>query len=73
MHAYSPIYAQCHFNKQTHEKINGEITRKNTEYNNLWNKGYNMNKIKAVLHNRVLLSLMKKDNYITDMVVVDQL
>ena len=31
-----------------------------------------MNKIKAVLHNRVLLSLMKKDNYITDMVVIDQ-
>lgn len=26
MHAYSPIYAQCHFNKQTHEKINGENT-----------------------------------------------
>ena len=45
---------------------------KNTEYNSLWNKGYNMNKIKAVLHNRVLLSLMKKDNYITDMVVIDQ-
>ena len=45
---------------------------KNTEYNSLWEKGYNMNKIKAVLHNRVLLSLMKKDNYITDMVVIDQ-
>ena len=31
-----------------------------------------MNKIKAILHNRVLLSLMKKDNYVYDMVVVDQ-
>ncbi|MBQ9024346.1 MAG: ribonuclease HIII [Bacilli bacterium] len=45
---------------------------KNTEYNTLQEKGYNMNKIKAVLHNKVLLSLMKKDNYITDMVVIDQ-
>ena len=25
-------------------------------------KGYNMNKIKSILHNKVLLSLMKKDN-----------
>ena len=45
---------------------------KNTEYNTLQEKGYNMNKIKAILHNRVLLSLMKKDNYVTDMVVIDQ-
>ena len=45
---------------------------KNTEYNTLQEKGYNMNKIKSILHNRVLLSLMKKDNYITDMVVIDQ-
>ena len=44
----------------------------NTEYNNLQDKGYNMNKIKAILHNRVLLGLMKKDNYSYDMVVVDQ-
>ena len=45
---------------------------KNTEYNTLQEKGYNMNKIKSILHNKVLLSLMKKDNYITDMVVIDQ-
>ena len=45
---------------------------KNTEYNTLQEKGYNMNKIKAILHNKVLLSLMKKDNYNTDMVVIDQ-
>ena len=44
----------------------------NTEYNNLQDKGYNMNKIKAILHNRVLLGLMKKDNFVYDMVVVDQ-
>ena len=45
---------------------------KNTEYNTLQDKGYNMNKIKSILHNKVLLSLMKKDNFITDMVVIDQ-
>ena len=44
----------------------------NIEYNNWQEKGYNMNKIKAILHNKVLLSVMKKDNYIVDMVVVDQ-
>lgn len=43
-----------------------------SEYNKMQEKGYNMNKIKAILHNRVLLGLMKKENYIYDMVVVDQ-
>lgn len=31
-----------------------------------------MNKVKAILHNKVLLGLMKKDNYNYDKVVVDQ-
>lgn len=44
----------------------------NEEYNDYQNKGYNMNKIKCILHNRVILSLLKKDNYIYDNVVVDQ-
>lgn len=44
----------------------------NTDYNNMNEKGYNMNKIKAILHNKVLLNLMKKDNYFYEMVVVDQ-
>lgn len=42
----------------------------NEEYNN--NPSYNMNKIKAILHNKVLLNLLKKDNYNYDKVVVDQ-
>lgn len=42
------------------------------EYNKMQENGCNMNKIKAILHNRVLLGLMKKENYIYDMVVVDQ-
>ena len=42
----------------------------NTEYNN--NPEYNMNKIKAIMHNKALLALMKKDNYNYDKVVIDQ-
>ena len=42
----------------------------NEEYNN--NPEINMNKIKAILHNKALLSLMKKDNFNYDKVVVDQ-
>jgi len=42
----------------------------NEEYNN--NKEFNMNKIKAILHNTALLALMKKDNYNYDKVVIDQ-
>ena len=42
----------------------------NEEYNK--HPEYNMNKIKAILHNKALLSLMKKDNYNYDKVVVDQ-
>lgn len=42
----------------------------NEEYNK--HPEYNMNKIKAILHNKAILSLMKKDNYNYDKVVVDQ-
>ena len=44
----------------------------NEEYNKMQQNNCNMNKIKAILHNKVLLGLMKKDNYVTDYVVVDQ-
>lgn len=36
------------------------FTLSNTKYNELSNKGFNMNKIKAVLHNRVLYELSNK-------------
>ena len=42
----------------------------NEEYNN--HPEYNMNKIKAILHNKALLNLMKKDNYNYEKVVIDQ-
>ena len=44
----------------------------NVEYNNYQKNGYNMNKIKCILHNRAILGLLKKDNYIYDKVVMDQ-
>lgn len=44
----------------------------NEEYNEWQDKGYNMNKIKSILHNRVILGLLKKDNFVIDMVVMDQ-
>ena len=44
----------------------------NEEYNSWQAKGYNMNKIKSILHNRVILGLLKQDNFIYDMVVIDQ-
>ena len=36
------------------------FTLSNTKYNELANKGFNMNKIKAILHNRVLYELSNK-------------
>ena len=48
------------------------FTLSNTKYNELTAKGFNMNKIKAVLHNKVLyeLSNKEKDNY--HKIIVDQ-
>lgn len=43
----------------------------NTEYNKLHHDEVNMNKIKAILHNKVLLNLVEKD-YPYDKIVVDQ-
>lgn len=43
----------------------------NTDYNKMHNSSLNMNKIKAILHNKVLLSMVNKcPNY--DKIVVDQ-
>lgn len=42
----------------------------NEEYNN--HPEFNMNKVKAILHNKALLSLMKKENYNYDKVIIDQ-
>ena len=43
----------------------------NKEYNNLNHENVNMNKIKAILHNKVLLNLVEK-NLPFDKIVVDQ-
>ena len=44
----------------------------NTSYNNLDKDNQNMNKIKAILHNKALVSLLKQDNYDYKMIVIDQ-
>ena len=47
------------------------IVLSNKEYNEKYSKGYNMNKLKAILHNKVLGLLKSKvENY--DYIVVDQ-
>lgn len=43
----------------------------NTSYNKNWSENLNMNKIKAILHNKVLVS-MKSKNYDYKKIVVDQ-
>lgn len=47
------------------------FTLSNEEYNNYHEKGYNMNQIKAILHNKVLYK-MKQNDYPYDKIVVDQ-
>ncbi len=47
------------------------ILLNNTDYNNSYSKEVNMNKIKAILHNKALLQLKNKD-FDYDMIVVDQ-
>lgn len=44
----------------------------NKDYNHYYNKDMNMNKIKAVLHNKVLYELISSNSYTYDHVVVDQ-
>lgn len=44
----------------------------NEEYNDRYEQNINMNKIKAILHNKVLYQLLNKDNYKYDLIVVDE-
>lgn len=44
----------------------------NISYNKYYSESNNMNKIKAILHNKVLCSLIQKNNYDYDKIVVDQ-
>lgn len=62
------------------KKIAPEIIKKipystyiltNTSYNKNWSEDLNMNKIKAILHNKVLATMKNKD-YDYDKIVVDQ-
>lgn len=44
----------------------------NKQYNNLYGNDMNMNKMKAILHNKVLSSLADKNKYKYEYIVVDQ-
>lgn len=48
------------------------IVLSNKEYNDFHSSDANMNKIKAILHNKCLLSVIKKDNVKYTKIVVDQ-
>ncbi len=49
------------------------FTLNNKEYNKYQKQGYNMNKIKAILHNKVLYAIThKEEQYPYDKIVVDQ-
>lgn len=44
----------------------------NSQYNKLYNSDMNMNKMKAILHNKVLSEFQNKEKYHYDYIVVDQ-
>jgi len=44
----------------------------NKNYNSHYSEDINMNKIKAILHNKALVSLIKKDKYNYEKIVIDQ-
>ena len=44
----------------------------NDKYNSNYSEDINMNKIKALLHNKALVSLLKKENYDYKKIVIDQ-
>ena len=48
------------------------IILSNIDYNKLYEKGMNMNSIKATLHNKVIYELLNTSNYKYDMIVIDQ-
>ena len=48
------------------------ITLSNTQYNDIYSDNINMNKIKAILHNKALYTLLNKDTFDYEMIVVDQ-
>lgn len=48
------------------------IILSNEEYNNVYSSSLNLNKIKAVLHNKALYTLMQKDTFDYEKIVIDE-
>lgn len=44
----------------------------NTEYNEKYTKDINMNKIKAILHNKMLYQIMEEEKPVVDYIIVDE-
>ncbi len=44
----------------------------NKDYNKYYQKNYNMNKIKAIMHNKALCGLIKKDDFPFEKIIIDQ-
>lgn len=44
----------------------------NSDYNKFYSKDYNMNKIKAILHNKVLYQMIHEENPKYDFIIVDE-
>ena len=44
----------------------------NEKYNKNYSEEINMNRIKSILHNKAIVSLLKKDNYSYEKIVIDQ-
>ncbi len=55
------------------ERIKYEsIVLDNTSYNKYYKDNFNMNKIKSILHNKVLYKLLNSNNFNVDSIVIDQ-
>ena len=48
------------------------IILSNEQYNTIYSEAINMNAIKSILHNKVLFTLLNKENFNYDMIVIDQ-
>ncbi len=48
------------------------IILSNEQYNTIYSETINMNAIKSILHNKVLFTLLNKENFNYDMIVIDQ-
>ena len=54
------------------KELNRSVILSNKEYNEKYAKDINMNKIKAIMHNKVLYQLMQEERPSVDYIIVDE-